>query len=252
MIKPRTIWASLSFVVAALCGAAALASGYGYQHEWWGLVDGLNIITWASYTAVGAMVVALLVVIGPPYRGGFVARAVGLITLAVGIATLIPAWQEQQIPYVHQLPLAAGRLADITSDVGNPPTFMDIVAVRGEAPLPPGYGGVDFARLQTQYYPDIQPVRLKMTPQEAFKKAQAVVESLGWQVVASVPDQGRIEAVATTRWFGLKDDVVVRVSYIDTGAKVDVRSKSRVLYNWTGDKGENARRVREFLRRVST
>lgn len=251
MSKPRNIWAWLSFVVAALCGAAALASGYGYQHEWWGLVDGLDMITWASYAALGAVFVALLVVIMPPYRGGVFTRVLGVVTLVIGIATLVPAWQEEQIPYVHKLPLAAARLADITSDVGNPPTFMDLVAVRGEVPQPPSYGGVDFARLQTQYYPDIQPVRIKMSPQEAFKKAQAVVESLGWQVISSVPDQGRIEAVATTKWFGLKDDVVVRVSYIDTGAKIDVRSKSRVLYNWTGDKGENARRVREFLRRVA-
>ena len=34
----------------------------------------------------------------------------------------------------------------------------------------------------------------------------------GWEIVAAEPEEGRIEATATTFWFGFKDDVVIRVT----------------------------------------
>ena len=59
---------------------------------------------------------------------------------------------------------------------------------------------------------------------------------------------GRIEATATTRWFGYKDDVVVRIRPEGNGSRVDVRSASRV---GASDVGANAARVREFLGRLA-
>jgi len=54
-----------------------------------------------------------------------------------------------------------------------------------------------------------------------------------------------IEATATTRWFGFKDDVVIRVSAMpDGGSRVDMRSVSRV---GRSDVGTNARRIQAFL-----
>ena len=67
----------------------------------------------------------------------------------------------------------------------------------------------------------------------------------------SAPHQkeGRIEAVATTRWFGFKDDVVVRLTPAAGGARVDVRSKSRV---GRSDVGANAKRIERFLMLLTT
>ena len=59
-----------------------------------------------------------------------------------------------------------------------------------------------------------------------------------------MPAEGRLEATETTRWFGFKDDVVVRVSPTSDGSRVDVRSVSRVGQS---DLGVNARRIRAFL-----
>jgi uncharacterized protein (DUF1499 family) len=63
-------------------------------------------------------------------------------------------------------------------------------------------------------------------------------------VRARAPEEGRLEATDTTRWFGFKDDVVVRVTPVAEGARVDVRSASRVGQS---DLGANARRIRAFL-----
>jgi len=74
------------------------------------------------------------------------------------------------------------------------------------------------------------------------------VHAEGWDLVSADSSAGRIEATATTAWFGFKDDVVVRIRSEGTGSRVDVRSLSRV---GGSDVGTNARRIREFLRRVA-
>jgi hypothetical protein len=76
-----------------------------------------------------------------------------------------------------------------------------------------------------------------------------VAQELGWEIVAVDPAAGRVEATATTLWFGFKDDIVVRVRRADGGAQVDVRSVSRL---GGGDLGANAARVRAFLERLET
>jgi uncharacterized protein (DUF1499 family) len=71
---------------------------------------------------------------------------------------------------------------------------------------------------------------------------------MGWEIVDAQPREGRIEATATTFWFGFKDDVVVRITPLAAGSRIDVRSKSRV---GRGDTGTNAQRVRAYLKRLN-
>jgi uncharacterized protein (DUF1499 family) len=88
---------------------------------------------------------------------------------------------------------------------------------------------------------------LNVTPGRAFDRAVAAAKAMGWDIVASDPAGGRIEATDTTFWFGFKDDVVVRVTPQPAGSRVDVRSLSRV---GGGDLGANAARIRAFLAAV--
>jgi uncharacterized protein (DUF1499 family) len=71
---------------------------------------------------------------------------------------------------------------------------------------------------------------------------------MGWEIVAAEPAGGRIEATATTFWFGFKDDVVVRVTPADGGSRIDVRSVSRV---GRSDVGTNAKRIETYLARIA-
>jgi uncharacterized protein (DUF1499 family) len=50
--------------------------------------------------------------------------------------------------------------------------------------------------------------------------------------------------VAESFWFGFKDDIVIRVVGNGLGARVDMRSVSRV---GRGDLGANANRIRAFM-----
>jgi uncharacterized protein (DUF1499 family) len=88
---------------------------------------------------------------------------------------------------------------------------------------------------------------MTVAPPQAFDRVLAVVRELGWEVSAAEPAEGRIEAVDTTRFFGFKDDVVIRLRPVDGGTRVDVRSVSRV---GVGDTGTNAARIRRLLARL--
>jgi uncharacterized protein (DUF1499 family) len=70
---------------------------------------------------------------------------------------------------------------------------------------------------------------------------------MAWEIVAADSTSGRIEATATTRWFGFKDDVVVRIRAEADGSRVDVRSVSRV---GRSDVGANAARIADYQRRL--
>ena len=85
---------------------------------------------------------------------------------------------------------------------------------------------------------------LKIPADEAFARARAAAGAMGWEIVAADPAAGRIEAVATTFWFGFKDDVSVRITPAEGASRIDIRSRSRV---GRGDAGANARRIRAYL-----
>ncbi len=84
-----------------------------------------------------------------------------------------------------------------------------------------------------------------LSPQAAFTRAMQIANMLHWNVIASEPAEGRIEATDITPWFGFKDDIVIRIRAAEGGSRIDVRSLSRV---GRGDAGENATRIRAFLR----
>ena len=85
------------------------------------------------------------------------------------------------------------------------------------------------------------------SPQAAFPRALAAAQGMGWEVVKSEAPAGRIEAVATTLWFGFKDDIEVHITAQGADSRVGVRSKSRV---GRGDAGANAARIRAYFERL--
>jgi uncharacterized protein (DUF1499 family) len=170
-------------------------------------------------------------------RGGgttVVAAAVGVAAFAALLTTVIAA---RSVPPIN----------DITTDPANPPMFQAIsAATRGADAAPLAYDP-GFAAQQAAAYPDVRPLIVESPPAEVFTKMLAAAEAMGWEIVASDPAAGRIEATATVPWWGFKDDVVVVMSPNGAGTRVDVRSKSRV---GRSDLGVNAERIQEYLGKV--
>ena len=171
------------------------------------------------------------------------AARVAALALLAGLgrapAADVPAKAGEVRPPIH----------DIGTDTDNPPAFVAVLGRRHDASNPVEYGGPEIAAQQHQAYPDLRPVTLSDPPARAFERALEAARGQGWEIVASVPADGRIEATDTTRFFGFKDDVVVRVKPEGAGSRVDVRSLSRV---GKSDVGKNASRIRAYLRALGS
>lgn len=237
--RPHSRFAYIALGFAATTAIAAILAGFGSRWGLWHFSTGFSILRWAAYGGILAAILGAVAVFrtrpsGP--RRGFVAAFTALI---LGLLVIGIPWQSRRagagLPPIH----------DITTDVNNPPEFEAVAPLRADAPNPVEYEGADVARLQEQAYPDIQPVLLNLSADRAFQRALDVASRQGWRIVEASETDGRIEATDRTFWFGFYDDVIIRLTPVETRTVVDVRSKSRV---GRGDTGTNARRIRSYLR----
>jgi uncharacterized protein (DUF1499 family) len=212
-------------------------TGPGSRFGWWHFRTSFDLMKYAAYVGVAAVVLSIIGLVLSHGR----LRLVAVVGLALGaLAFLLPwSWRRdaRQYPGIH----------DITTDVQNPPAFVAIAPLRADASNPVEYAGDSVAQVQREAYPDIQPLMLAMPVDSAFTLAVLAAREMGWEMVDQDRRQGRIEATATTPWMGFKDDVVIRVSSASGISRVDVRSKSRV---GRGDVGANAKRIRQYLQRL--
>lgn len=219
-----------------------VGSGFGYRAGAWQLGAAFRILFAAAWIALAGAVLSVVAAIATRpglARRGFVLALVGAVGGALAFGIMV-RWRmiAGRVPPIH----------DITTDTANPPPFVAILPLRAGAPNPAEYGGTDVASAQKAAYPDIVPVILPGPPGTAYRRALATANDMGWQIVAEDSAAGRIEATATTRWFGFKDDVVIRITPAPAGGRVDVRSVSRV---GKSDVGTNAHRIREFEERLT-
>jgi hypothetical protein len=228
-------------LVAAIVAILLLAlAGPGVRVGLWTFRTGFQLLQWGAYLGIAVAVVAVIQLLVPSWRGPSalpLVAALGFGLIAAGVPWF---WRHraEQVPPIH----------DITTDVQDPPAFVDVLPLRATAPNPATYGGREVAEQQEKAYPDIRTLELPaMSPGAAYARALGAVRSEGWDLVSADSVAGRIEATATTGWFGFKDDVVVRIRSEGSGSKVDVRSVSRV---GGSDVGTNARRIRAYLQKV--
>ena len=233
--------ATIGLALALLAALAGLSAGLGYRLGWWPLDTGFAVLRYAAYGAIAAIAVSVLgLVLARPggQRRGLYRALAGLV---IGAVVFGVPWSylraAQQVPPIH----------DITTDTENPPPFVAILPLRADAANPPDYGGEEVAAQQHAAYPAVQPVSVPLPPERNFEEALATAVDQGWEIVAVVPSEGRIEATDTTLWWGFKDDVVIRITPEDSGSRVDIRSKSRV---GIGDIGTNAARIEAYLEQL--
>jgi len=246
------IWlVSIAAIVAAL---AIAASGPGTRFGLWNFGVGLGILQMAAIPVLVLAVASFVVLVLAIWKARGLVPIAGLSLVMAGGASVVPLQTKAAAegnPFIH----------DITTDFDNPPQI--IAAASAERMNPPGYLGSDpapqgngatISAAQQNAFPDIAPLVLKGAVSDIAARARSEIESMGMEIL---PDAGlavaqsrqsTIEAVATSTWFGFKDDFVVRLADQEDGSvRVDVRSKSRV---GVSDLGANAARVREFSKRM--
>jgi uncharacterized protein (DUF1499 family) len=230
--------AAAGFIVSLLALLAVMGAGAGTRLGLWDFRAGFRLLRWGAYQGVaGTVLSAGGAVLARPGRGsrGLALAAAGIVLGSLSFG--VPAhWSRvaQRVPMIH----------DITTDTLDPPRFASVLPLRTDAPNSAEYGGPEIAAMQREAYPDIRPLEVGIPAAQAYERALLAARRMGWAIVDANAPEGRIEAVATTRWFGFKDDVVIRVAARpEGGSRVDIRSASRV---GRSDLGTNAHRIRSF------
>jgi uncharacterized protein (DUF1499 family) len=149
--------------------------------------------------------------------------------------------------FYHQVHAARSSpsINDVSTDLRDPPVFVAAAGNAFWAGKSMSYPG-PFADSVRRGYPDLGPLVLGQSPARTFTLVRATAAAeRDWVITAADSEAGRLEATATTRWFGFKDDVVIRLRGRGPDTTVvDMRSKSRV---GKGDVGVNAARIRRYF-----
>jgi uncharacterized protein (DUF1499 family) len=237
-----------------------------------------NLAAWASRLAVLAVPVLIIAAVG--HRAGMIdatatysvmALGFSLATLAVvcAIAAFEAIWRDARKGFglalrgavlglaILTIPAVGAwkivhypQLADISTDVDDPPYFYAAMADQSLGAVWIGRFPSDEIALQDEAYPDIVPRHYPLDTVGVFAAVEAIVVRNRWRVLAkSAPanssEPGRIEAVARTLLFGFAQDVVIRVVPDGEGTLVDMRSRAR---SGDHDLGTDAERIRKYFR----
>ncbi|HEX5055767.1 MAG TPA: DUF1499 domain-containing protein [Gammaproteobacteria bacterium] len=229
------------------CGSllGALASGLGVRAAFWEFRTGFSILRWSAYAGGAAAILAAAGILLAKFYGGSLLDARGSAALLLGLAVIgVPWWT------VHEFGKTP-TVADATTNIGDPPSFVALVPVRMQsAQNPLAYRREEAADLQARYFPDLETLETDMTPAEVVTVGRQAVVDMGLEIAAAEPAEGRLEATATSFWFGFKDDLVLRARTRPNGTTlVDIRSASRVGKLDGGVNGKRVRRLMQDLRK---
>jgi hypothetical protein len=219
----------IALALALLAVVLLAASGLGVRAGLWPFRVGFGMFAGALLAGLGAVGAAGIALAVPRLRhqGWPALVAALLIGAACAAVPLDNLRRVKTLPYIN----------DITTDTERPPQFSEPKAYERH-----------FAELQSIGYPQLRALELPVPPAQAFARARDALQAMGLEIVAADERAGRLEAVATTQWFGFKDDVAVRIAPAGQGSRIDVRSKSRV---GRSDLGTNAKRIQELLHRLA-
>lgn len=237
-------WWTWMLLVCAVIALVLLISGpLGYKYEIFPLGQAMGS-TLVAYILADCVLLISLVMIYKSNQQGLILNRTWLgvamaMSLVPAVVMSLQLYRAMSVPPIH----------DISTDTSNPPVFYKITGIRKNAPNPLTYGTEDMPRdrlvkLQTKNYPEIKSLPIELGQVKALDLVQTALKSLNIAVVNRDDRRGVVEGVATTFWFGFKDDVVVRVKPVAQGSLIDIRSISRV---GKSDLGANAARIKNII-----
>ncbi|RRJ83439.1 DUF1499 domain-containing protein [Aestuariirhabdus litorea] len=207
----------------------------GFRWQLWGFGTAFLIMQGQVVLSLATLLLAAVLILlarrqherAQASRGGWIA----LMMVLVVALYAVQVHKAKTVPFIH----------DVTTDTRNPPVFEAVASLRGPGDHGVDYGGEAVASQQRVGYPDLLPLTTDSDPEQAYIRLKAMVQAKGWELVADEPERGHLEAVVTSTLFGFKDDLVIRVQPQGEGARIDMRSASRI---GRSDLGANAARLR--------
>jgi fatty-acyl-CoA synthase len=220
-------------------GLLDLSHGYNLMAQDWAPKVALLSVA----TGVLGLIIALMVGFGKLWKRVLL---ILLITAATIAAMLGVNAVGGRAPPVH----------DVATDWKTPLGFSDAAlaarggsaqAVEDDPSLPVGsvvFAGRRVADVNAETCAAARPLVMERAPADAYEAAKAAVLASGLTLITDDPMDGRLEATGRSYWYGLVDDLVVRVRPDAAGARVDMRSISR---EGGADMGRNCRRIEGLL-----
>jgi fatty-acyl-CoA synthase len=252
-------WASLYLDLALLVALApAILAGGGALGVKLGLIQlplGYTSMTldWAPKMAFVGIATGLLGLLVALVAGARRLGKVAVLALVITAATFAVMFGAKalagQSPPIH----------DVATDWKTPLAFSDAaMAARGgsaelvddDPALPVGsaaYAGRRLAEINAETCPAARPQVSERAPGDVYEAVKAAVMAKGMTLVTDDPVDGRLEATARSFWYGLTDDVVVRVRPDAKGSRLDLRSIGR---DAGPDQGRNCARIGDLLTAV--
>ena len=225
MLRSWSVWISLAALFLLALGPLLAFSGLvpGFQ--------GFIIFVLAAPLGLIGVVAGLIAALRKRTKPGMVAVALGL---AVTLAVVFPGFSSGGRP----------RINDISTDLEDVPALVQASREPENQGKDLGYPEA-FKPTVREFYRKLGPLKVAAPPDAVFKQAWTLAkEQPHWTVTAVDPNARTIEGTVESRLFRFRDDFVVRVRPEGEGARVDMRSKSRV---GKGDLGANAHRIDLFL-----
>ncbi len=238
---------SVSGLVVALIAAG------GSSSDTWSFGTGFLILRYAFYAAVAGGALALLALISGRRHTGASAMT---SFAALAISLLFGAYLLNQVASAKRAP----AIHDVATNVDDLPQFAKLIVRPDNLENIPDMGRAElkamapkerWQEIHREAYGDLSALKVETDVATTLRRAEALARARGWEVAAADPEAGTLEATATTRFFGFKDDIAVRVRPDPSrhgGSVVDMRSISRV---GGSDIGVNAARIRAFLADLS-
>jgi fatty-acyl-CoA synthase len=241
----------IALAPALLVATGALGVKFGLVPQ----VVGYDQMTldWAPNAAMLGVATGVLGLIAALF-GGFprfwkkalLALAITLVTLGAMVAANAVGGRA---PPIHDVS-TDWKTPLMLSDAGLAARGGEAQTVEEDPSLPVGslaFAGRRIADVNAETCPAARPLVLERSPADAYEAAKAAVQGAGLTIVTDDPMDGRLEATGQTFWYGLLDDLVVRVRPDTAGARVDMRAIGRKA---GADMGRNCRRLGRLLAAV--
>lgn len=260
-VKVRNVFVLAGSVLTVFVPIWFLAAALGTKFGLWSWNVGLlKMVGGIGLPLLGLLVLvtfvtSLMVVLIKPRAGFGALAAMWLVSLGAAALALTSVRQATAVPPIH----------DISTDTSAPLLFSsNVIAQRGadsnriiapnEANVPfnpkrlSQWSGRSLVEIQAEAYPGLKPLIIEgQTPAAVFTKASATAKAMGFKSITEDAVAMRIEGYGETFWFGFKDDLVIQITPVANGARVDMRSVSRVGMS---DMGANAKRIEAFMNKM--
>jgi uncharacterized protein (DUF1499 family) len=227
----RSAWAAvrISAFSLTLFGVAGLLHRFGYLETGQFLATLIVVVS-------SAILSLLLAALGfhSLWKYGSIAGKRSVLAVLISGIVLSP------FGYAFYKSATLPRLADISTDLADPPLFSGIRD-----------SGLN-AAIQTSAYPNVSGRRYEITADRVVPFVEKLVDDFGWVPVtrnseAASTEEMLIEADVKTFIFGFKDKIVVRITDEGQTTFIDMRSRSGFGDN---DLGANAARITGFLKEL--